>query len=504
MVDSFPHPLPFSRREQTAAPALARRAGLSTLFALLGLVLSDASAAPAPTLPTLRVSTNQRFLVTAEGRPFFWLADTAWEIFHRLDRADATAYLETRAQQGYNVIQAVALAEFDGLTQPNPYGDLPLLENDPTRPAITPGDDPAGATAYDYWDHVDFVVTEANRRGMYVGLLPTWGDKWNKKWGTGPEVFTPANAAAYGEWIGRRYAGRAIIWILGGDRPVENDRHREITHALAQGLRRGDAGRHLITFHPSGSQSSSQWFHHEPWLDFNLQQTGHSPVPSAPGQKTSWQRIAEDYGRTPVKPVIDGEPLYEDHPIGFRAAKELGYSFDAHVRQRAYWHVFSGACGHTYGNHTVWQMAAPGRKPVNGPLTYWPEALHRPGGTQMRFLRALIESRPMLERVPDQSLVVDPLRGPDHLAATRGRDYAFIYSAQGRSFTVNLGKISGSEVTAWWFNPRNGAAEKIGTFANTGTRAFTPHPHGGFGTDLVLALDDAARNYPPPGVGLAP
>ena len=57
--------------------------------------------------------------------------------------------------------------------------------------------------------------------------------------------------------------------------------------------------------------------------------------------------------------MVDGEPLYEDHPLAF-SAEEFGYSFDAHVRQRAYWDVFSGAAGHTYGNHAMWQFYAPG------------------------------------------------------------------------------------------------------------------------------------------------
>jgi hypothetical protein len=229
-----------------------------------------------------------------------------------------------------------------------------------------------------------------------------------------------------------------------------------------------------------------------------MQQTGHNAVPSAANTKTSWQRIDDDYRRTPVKPVMDGEPLYEDHPIGFRAAKDYGYSFDAHVRQRAYWHVFTGAFGHTYGHHSVWQMFAPGKRGINGPLVFWTDAIHRPGAAQMQHLRTLIESRPMLDRVPDQSLVANALTGADHIAATRGADYAFIYSGQGRKFTANFGKISGERITAWWYNPRNGAAEKIDTFDNTGTREFIPHQHGGFGTDMVLVLDNAAKNFPSP------
>ena len=137
----------------------------------------------------LAVSPNQRFLVTQDGRPFFWLGDTAWELFHRLNREDADRYLEDRARKGFTVIQAVALAEFDGLGAPNPYGHRPLHRADPTRPDVHEGPDD------DYWDHVDWIVAKANALGLYVGFLPTWGDKWNKKWGVGPEIFTAENAA---------------------------------------------------------------------------------------------------------------------------------------------------------------------------------------------------------------------------------------------------------------------------------------------------------------------
>jgi Protein of unknown function (DUF4038)/Putative collagen-binding domain of a collagenase len=245
-------------------------------------------------------------------------------------------------------------------------------------------------------------------------------------------------------------------------------------------------------FHPRGGGTSSTWFHNDAWLDVNMQQTGHGLADVV----QSWTRIAKDYALMPVKPVIDAEPLYEDHPLAFRS-KDNGYSLDAHVRQRAYWDLFSGSCGHTYGNHAVWQMYAPGRKPINGPLMYWYEAIHRPGANEMRFVRALIESRPVLSRVPDQSLVADALQGADHLAATRGDGYAFIYDAQGRPFTVNLGKISGERVKCWWYNPRSGDSMDAGDFENRGTHAFTA-PSEGFGSDWVLIMDDAAQAYKAP------
>src|SRR5262245_42769169 len=176
-------------------------------------------------LPQLKVSENHRFLVTESGQPFFWLGDTAWELFHRLNREEAERYLKNRAEKGFNVVQAVALAEFDGLTATNAYGHLPLKNNDPLHPVE------------EYFQHVDWIVGKANALGIYVALLPTWGDKWNKKWGVGPEIFNAQNAEGYGEWLGRRYKEAGIVWVLGGDRPVENETHKEIIRAMARGLR---------------------------------------------------------------------------------------------------------------------------------------------------------------------------------------------------------------------------------------------------------------------------
>ncbi len=233
--------------------------------AFLPLLVTVSAAAE----PGLRVSDNGRYLTRPDGSPFFYLGDTAWELFHRLDRDEADRYLKDRAAKGFTVIQAVALAEEDGLNTPNSHGHRPLIDNDPTRPDVKPG------KLNDYWDHVDYIVDKAQSFGMFIGMLPTWGDKWNLKWGVGPEVFTPENAEIYGKWLGSRYRDRSIIWILGGDRPIESDRHRQIINAMARGLKRGDGGAHLMTYHPCGGTNSADLFHEADWLDFNMTQSGH-------------------------------------------------------------------------------------------------------------------------------------------------------------------------------------------------------------------------------------
>lgn len=476
---------------ETLRPAATQRVDLlvacaAFLFVPVGPV--NAVAEPA-TLPGLKVSENHRFLVTDSGQPFFWLGDTAWELFHRASREDADLYLHRRAKQGFTVVQAVVLAELNGLGDPNPYGQLPLKNNDPTQPNEA------------YFQHVDWVVSHANSLGIYIGMLPTWGDKWNKFWGAGPEIFTPENAAAYGEWLGHRYRTAGVVWILGGDRPVESERHRQILSALAMGLRKGDGGSHLITFHPTGGSGSAQFFHQEAWLDFNLRQNGHQAEYAG-----RYDQTLADYRRTPPKPVIDGEPLYEDHPIAFDAKKN-GHSVAADVRRPLYWDLFNGACGHTYGHHSVWQMWASGRPPINDPLMPWKEAVDQPGASQMKHAKDLLLSRPFLTRIPDDSLIIAsrvvtsvPGAGRYRFVATRDESgsYALVYAPVGRPFSVNLDKITGAKVKAWWFNPRDGSAKEIGVFESKGVREFTS-PDRGELLDWVLVLDDQAKKFPRPG-----
>jgi Protein of unknown function (DUF4038)/Putative collagen-binding domain of a collagenase len=443
----------------------------------------------------LKVSDNKRFLVTDDGKPFFYLGDTAWELFHRLDRADADQYLQKRANQGFTVIQTVAIAEFDGHTAPNAYGHLPLVDLDPAKPAVKDGD------RNDYWDHVDYVVDKANANGLYVGFLPTWGRYWHDKVKDGKPLFTKENAEVYGEWLGKRYRDKGLIWILGGDRSVDTADQKEIIRAMARGLRKGDGGAHLMTFHPPGGAGSAQWLHGDDWLDFNMRQNGHGTEFTGRYDKTR-----ADYDRTPTKPVIDGEPIYEAHPISFNA-KNLGHSVAADVRRALYWDLFSGACGHTYGHHSIWQFWKPGREPINAPLVPWQEAMDAPGAKQMIHARRLLESRPVLTRVPDDTMIVTnrvatavPGAGRYRFLATRDSagTYLMVYAPVGRAFTVRMDKISGEKVKAWWFNPRTGNATEIGAFANNGQREFIP-PDPGEQLDWVLVLDDAAKQYPAPG-----
>jgi hypothetical protein len=431
-------------------------------------------------LPRLKISPNQRFLITEDGHPFFYLGDTAWELFHRLNREETDLYLRDRAEKAFTVIQAVVLAELDGLHTPNAQGDKPLLNDDPAQPNEA------------YFRHVDWVVDRARALGLYIGMLPTWGDKVNQKWGAGPEVFTPDNAQAYGRFLGKRYKDAPIIWILGGDRPIENENHRRVWDAMAAGLREGDAGNHLITYHPMGGQSSADFLAAAPWIDFHMIQSGHAHK-DAP----NYDMIQKDYERTPVKPVLDAEPRYEDHPIDWKP--ENGWFDDHDVRKAAYWSVLAGGCGVTYGCHDIWQFWQPGRDPVSHARTPWRDALKLPASSQMKHLRRLALSRPFLDLAPNQDLLANPpADAADHVQAASARDgrFALIYLPTQRAVHVRLDRLRAERLQAWWFDPRNGIAHSAGQFPAQGTHAFQPPADSG--PDWVLVIDDLASNYPAP------
>ncbi len=323
----------------------------------------------------LLVSADKHYLLKKDGTPFFWLGDTAWELFHRLNREEAKEYLQNRADKGFTVIQAVVLAELDGLNTPNAYGDKPLIDNDPLKP------DEA------YFKHIDFIVHEAAKRGLIIAMLPTWGDKWYKdKWGIGPEIFNAENAKAYGAWIAKRYAkDDNIIWVLGGDRTPQNETHLSIIRAMAEGIKSTDKN-HLLTFHPTGGQSSYAFFADDAWIDFHMSQTGHKV--GNPDYKTN----IKAYALKNVKPHVNGEPNYEDHPNDWNPG-EKGWMDDFDTREAAYWNMLSGGAGHTYGNHNIWQMYDEVRAPINNARTSWHVAMDYRGAYDIGYMRRMFEKR---------------------------------------------------------------------------------------------------------------
>jgi hypothetical protein len=443
----------------------------------------------------LKVSDNQRFLVTNEGEPFFWLGDTGWEMLHRLDRGEIEHYLRNRAGKGFTVIQTVILSEIDGLTFPNMEGHLPFEDFDPERPDEG------------YFDLVDFAVKKAEEFGLVLALLPTWyryvlpdsHPLLNEV-----AVFNTENAFAYGRFLGERYKEAPnVVWVLGGDWPAGPQ--IGIWDAMAKGLEEGDGGVHLKTYHPRGQQTSSTWLHHRDWLDFNMVQTGHQ----APSFNV-YDWITNDYELSPPKPVLNGEPSYEGIGIWFNPANGRHGAYEA--RKQAYWSVFAGAFGHTYGNNNIWQMNRNDQANRIWANVTWDKALEHPGGGQMHHLKDLMESRPFLDRIPAQDLLSgeNPSHASDHLQATRDgtqgnndATYIMAYLPYIRGAKIRTSVIAGEKLKIWWYDPRTGYAFPQSVADNKGEVTISnwknPIQDGQGGPDWVVVIDDASAGYDAPG-----
>lgn len=435
-------------------------------------------------LPPIKVSANHRYF-EAGGKPFFWLGDTGWLLFSKMNRQETLQYLDIRSKQGFNVVQVMVV---HSIKEVNTYGDSALANKKIIHPKVTPGDTFGKDKQYDYWDHIDWIISRAAERGIYVALVPVWGSVVKES------HISPQQGRAYAEFLAKRYRDHSnIVWMNGGDVPGTDSLNTWKT--IGNTLRKLDPD-HLITYHPRGRTQSSTWFHHEDWLDFNSIQSGHRNYAQDTSKndlnygEDNWRYIDVDYAKTPAKPTLDAEPSYEDIPYGLHNIKLPRWNA-ADVRRYGYWSVFAGACGYTYGNNDVMQMHKAGEKMgAYGSTLPWTTAINMPGAKQMVYLKKLMLSRPYLERVPDQSLIAAGQgKKYDRLLATRGKKYAFIYTYNGRNMQINAEKLEGSKVKASWYNPRNGQITVIGTFNKSKLLNFNPPGIKKTGNDWVLILD---------------
>jgi Protein of unknown function (DUF4038)/Putative collagen-binding domain of a collagenase len=467
-------PLPIPRRLRCRAKSLA---GVALVLGCL-----KGAAAPPAAAVGLEVSRNGRFLVTRGGKPFFWQGDTAWGLFNRISLPAAEDYLEDRKVKGFNVIQVFLTARW---MPTNVVGQTPFLDGNPTR--LNPA----------FFDHVEAVI----RKSQSLDLLVCLGIGDALRPDAQSRVSSPPEAYEYGWAIAHRFRNESnIIWNLGQDWHAVRGAvdSRPLIRATAEGIAdavngergfdgRADYSTTLMTYH--ASEASSRWFQNDSWLDFNMVQTWkfvHHIV----------EAITHDYRLRPVKPTLFAEGAYEDGDYG----NGPHWVTPRLERIQAYLAVFAGAFGYSYGANGLWSFYEPGQKPAEQwPSRSWRAALDFEAGGQMRHLRALMESRPMLDRIPDASLVAADDKGhPFPAQGTRAQDgsYALVYLPSSRSVTIRTGRLSGKLLKAYWFNPRDGTAQLIGSLPKLDQREFAPAQGGD--DDWVLVLDDADRGFPPP------
>ncbi len=434
----------------------------------------------------LQVADDQRHFETTTGKPFFWLGDTGWLMLRKLDRQDTCRYLSDREKKEINVIQVMVLHSLADTT--NAYGIPAIAGSDIASPNVIPGSEMGPGGGYDFWDHLEWALKQAEARGIYLALVPVWGSNIE------PYHVTAEQALTYGRFLGERFKDAPnVIWLNGGD--IDGSEHADVWDALAKGIREKDTG-HLMTFHPRGRLMSSMWFHDRDWLDFNMFQSGHRRYDQDDSElsygEDNWRYVAADLEKTPAKPTLDGEPSYEAIPEGLHDISEPLWT-DDDVRRYAYGSVFAGGCGFTYGHNSIMQFyTLTEKRGAYGAYVDWKDALDAPGAWQMRYLRRLMESRPATNRRPAQEILLhNDGEKRAHMLATCGEAYAMVYTYTGKPIEVKLGFLPGEKIQASWFDPRNGGTFLLDTFENQNGESLSFDPPGAEedGNDWVLILE---------------
>ncbi len=446
----------------------------TSLFLTLALCLICApNAAAQGERLRLQVHESGRYLVDANGAPFFWLGDTAWALFTELTEEEVAEYLDDRHEKGFTVVQAVLA--WGGGPAPNAYDEAPWIDGDPAAP------NPA------YFDRAARIVEMAAEREIVMALLPAWGD-----FVTVNQRINAGNAYEYGNWLGARLGEYPnIVWVLGGDRLP--DGHEDVFRRLAAGIAEAEDPPHLMTYHPrGGGHSSSEFFHADSWLGLNMIQSGHAI------DYPDYKYVLRDYELFPARPTLVGEPRYENITHGLRGE---GPRVDDHdVRKAAWQSVLSGACGHTYGCNGIFQFWRPDMQSRWNPGIQWRDALDLPGARHMGVLKAIMTSVDWWRLQPAQEMVAGGGQDGYYVAAARSAhgDFALVYFPEYMLASVDLSRIGGEGVRAEWINPRTGEHSEIGRFdQKAGRQDFLP-PTGDEDPDWLLMLGSAVPDTTPP------
>ncbi|KAH9885641.1 hypothetical protein F4778DRAFT_759991 [Xylariomycetidae sp. FL2044] len=466
------------------------------------LITSSTAAWQVPSEYAITASPDGHFFQDSSGRPFFWQADTAWLLFHRLNYSECETYLSDRASKGFNMVLAVGFTQI-GIDSPNRNGDLPFLDEDP----VTPNEP--------YWDYIDQVVELAWTKNIRIALVPAWGYYVHSS-DNEESVLNIDNSRTFGFFVGSRYPYLPKILFADTNPYWENKTAVKADYAnggvspeyaatdwspiydeLAQGIIEGERGAiasaqraraettansswwPLMTIHPT-----NQWFNGGPialasslmgdrlWLTLDSSQSGHADYPPNPpipwwNCRRGWETVERMYavGETEPgiqRPVLDNEPHYENRYDNGKSG--LPYWNASDIRIGSWQAVFSGAAGVTYGAENIMQMYNPDLfdHAGSGVPVSWTEDLSLAGAAQMHFIQQAITDRGdqgYFSRIPAQDVIMDGTGTNDeHVVATRDQDgsYIMVYTPIGRELSINTTSLSGCDIAASWFDPLTG------------------------------------------------
>ena len=434
-------------------------------LAISAMLVASSAFAAQPVFP-LKQSANNRYLVDQNNVPFLMIGDAPQAMVGNLSVAQAKFFIKDRATYGVNALWVNLLC--DSYTACNTDGTT----FDGIAPFTTPGD--LSTPNPVYFDRAEQMMDAAAAKGMVVLLDPIETGGWLGVL----QANGVAKARHYGEYLGNRFKDHPnIIWMSGNDfQSWRNPSDNKLVRAVMQGLASSDAN-HIQTIELDYYVSASM----EDGLLRSL--LGLDAVYTY--RPTYAEELAE-YKRADVRPTFMVEANYEfEHNGGTDGGTTQN------LRRQEYWTALSGTTGQLYGSAYSWRLQGD-----------WQDNLDTVGIRQLSYVKQLFESRKWYDLVPDRAHQV-LIRGFGHYstddaipddtyataASTADGKLAMAYLPDIRKVTIDMSKLSG-QVTARWFDPSNAAFTDIGSFANSGTQAFTPPGNNGDGDgDWVLVLE---------------
>lgn len=419
----------------------------------------------------LGISANKRYLVSPSGVPSFANWESSWLLISEPSLSDAIAYLDNCVLRGVNGVQVQLFSKVQTNNPNNGLGQAPFT---------TPNDFATLNPAY--LSHAADVIAAANARGIVVILAACYAgngstntpanddDGWFVEMVSNGATKVQALGAAVGAWA---VALPNIIWLIGGDENTP----ATLYNSLITGLKSTDS-LHLFTGHWANGSISTDII---ATLDING------------GYQWGLQvrdQIVRAYAVAGPKPCFMIEGLYD----GNLSASPQGNAFA--VRQQQWTVMCAGAMGAVNGNESIWWFNSSNPKCPGVGLTRTDYKTHYadPSMVASSYWAAFFKARNWWKLAPDTGntfITSGSGSGTTASGATLASDGSFgiAYVQAAGSVTADMTKLSGT-ITARWFDPTANSYTSIGSFANTGTHAFTKPGSNSFGdADWILVLE---------------
>jgi hypothetical protein len=394
-----------------------------------------------------QVSPNRHYLTYEDGSPFFLLSDAVLEITWKSTTEEVDAYVADRRSKGFNAAWMVPMSHqyFYNFGVQNEYGQDYFLQED--FELLNP----------DYFAYLDRIVDRMNNAGMIVLLDPIWG-RMATVYGDPdrPRAINPETALVHARYIGARYAGNNVIWLVAGDTRYDTPESVSYWNSFAEELDRASGGRHLMTAHATGSRGSFYYFNDADWLDFNTYTGAHLI-----SGDYNWRGAVQSQEAVPTRPSMNieynFEDLYDQFWLYFSDTTGAVRLTSEDVRRAAYQSVLSGAiAGISYGANGLWQWIKPGHIEGFGVRRTAIDALTFPGSLQISFLKSIMESVDWY-RFEDFDQIVFASEADRKVTVAAGEDYVLGYLPVGTS-SVTLDETQLSDrYEVSWIDPSSGS-----------------------------------------------